>query len=97
MLDCIDLDVVPAEVLGVVGGSGSGKSVLLRTIIGLNKAASGSVEVFGRNIFALSEEECIVVERRWGAVFQDGALFSSLTVVENLGSRCARALGCRMS
>ena len=82
--DGINLDVRPGEVMGVVGGSGSGKSVLLRTIIGLNKPASGTVEVFSRNVFALAEEERIALERRWGVLFQDGALFSSLTVAENL-------------
>jgi phospholipid/cholesterol/gamma-HCH transport system ATP-binding protein len=82
--DGIDLDVMPGEVMGVVGGSGSGKSVLLRTIIGLNIPASGSVEVFGRNIYALDEGARIALERRWGVLFQDGALFSSLTVAENL-------------
>lgn len=82
--DGIDLDVMRGEVLGVVGGSGSGKSVLLRTIIGLNRPASGSVEVFGRDVFALGEEERVALERRWGVLFQDGALFSSLTVAENL-------------
>lgn len=82
--DGIDLDVMPGEVMGVVGGSGSGKSVLLRTIIGLNRPASGSVEVFGRNVYALDEDDRIALERRWGVLFQDGALFSSLTVAENL-------------
>jgi phospholipid/cholesterol/gamma-HCH transport system ATP-binding protein len=82
--DGVELDVMAGEVIGVVGGSGSGKSVLLRTIIGLNKPASGSVEVFGRNVFALGEDERIALERRWGVLFQDGALFSSLTVAENL-------------
>lgn len=91
--DGIDLDVAPEKVLGVVGGSGSGKSVLLRTIIGLNKPASGSVEVFGRDIFALNEEERIVLERRWGVLFQDGALFSSLTVAENLEVPLRESLG----
>ena len=82
--DGIDLDVVRGEVIGVVGGSGSGKSVLLRTIIGLNRPAAGTVEVFGQDVLSMSEEERLVIERRWGVLFQDGALFSSLTVAENI-------------
>jgi phospholipid/cholesterol/gamma-HCH transport system ATP-binding protein len=82
--DGLSLDVMPGEILGVVGGSGSGKSVLLRTIIGLNKPASGSVEVFGRDVLQMSEEERRELEKRWGVLFQDGALFSSLTVAENI-------------
>ena len=91
--DGVDLDVMRGEVLGVVGGSGSGKSVLLRTIIGLNKPASGSVEVFGRNVYALDEDARIALERRWGVLFQDGALFSSLTVAENLEVPLRESLG----
>src|ERR1043166_8461930 len=78
------LDVMPGEILGVVGGSGSGKSVLLRTIVGLNKPVSGTVEVFGRNMLDVSEAERIDLEKRWGVLFQDGALFSSMTVAENI-------------
>ena len=91
--DGIDLDVMPGEVMGVVGGSGSGKSVLLRTVIGLNKPASGRVEVFGRNVYALNEDERVALERRWGVLFQDGALFSSLTVMENLEVPLRESLG----
>jgi phospholipid/cholesterol/gamma-HCH transport system ATP-binding protein len=82
--DGIDLDVMRGEVLGVVGGSGSGKSVLLRTIIGLNKPAAGVVEVFGRDVLHMGEDERLELERRWGVLFQDGALFSSITVAENI-------------
>jgi phospholipid/cholesterol/gamma-HCH transport system ATP-binding protein len=82
--DHLDLDVMRGEVLGVVGGSGSGKSVLLRTIIGLNKPAAGSIEVFGRNILDVPDTELRELEKRWGVLFQDGALFSSLTVTENI-------------
>ena len=78
------LDVMPGEILGVVGGSGSGKSVLLRTIVGLNKPVSGTVEVFGRDMLEVSEAERIDLEKRWGVLFQDGALFSSLTVAQNI-------------
>jgi phospholipid/cholesterol/gamma-HCH transport system ATP-binding protein len=91
--DGIDLDVMPGEVMGVVGGSGSGKSVLLRTIIGLNKPTSGTVEVFGANVLQMGEEERIALERRWGVLFQDGALFSSLTVAENLSVVLRESLG----
>lgn len=82
--DGIDLDVRRGEVLGVVGGSGSGKSVLLRTIVGLNHPAAGQIEVLGRNIHGLSDAEWRALESRWGVLFQSGALFSSLTVAENV-------------
>ena len=70
--------------MGVVGGSGSGKSVLLRTIVGLNTPASGHIEVFGRDLSGLPAAERQRYERRWGVLFQDGALFSSLTVAQNV-------------
>ena len=82
--DGLDLEVVSGEVLGVVGASGSGKSVLLRTIIGLNRPVAGSAEVFGHNILTMSDIDHREVEKRWGVLFQDGALFSSLTVAENI-------------
>jgi phospholipid/cholesterol/gamma-HCH transport system ATP-binding protein len=82
--DGLDLDVRRGEVLGVVGGSGTGKSVLLRTIVGLNTPAAGSIEVFGRDILKMSERERRELEKRWGVLFQDGALFSSLTVAQNI-------------
>jgi phospholipid/cholesterol/gamma-HCH transport system ATP-binding protein len=82
--DGLDLDVHRGEVLGVVGASGSGKSVLLRSIIGLNRPAAGKVEVFGRDLLAASDRQLRELERRWGVLFQDGALFSSLTVAENI-------------
>jgi phospholipid/cholesterol/gamma-HCH transport system ATP-binding protein len=82
--DGLDLDVRRGEVLGVVGGSGSGKSVLLRTIIGLNRPVEGTVEVFGRDVLAMSDRERRPLENRWGVLFQDGALFSSLTVAQNI-------------
>src|SRR5215475_8709469 len=63
------------------------------TIIGLNKPASGSVEVFGRNVYALDEDQRIALERRWGVLFQDGALFSSLAVAENLQVPLRESLG----
>jgi len=80
----LELDVFRGEVLGVVGASGSGKSVLLRTIIGLNRPAAGSVEVFGNSILTMSDTDHREIEKRWGVLFQDGALFSSLTVAQNI-------------
>jgi phospholipid/cholesterol/gamma-HCH transport system ATP-binding protein len=80
----LDLDVRRGEVLGIVGGSGSGKSVLLRTIIGLNKPAEGTIEVLGQPADQLSREDRAKLEQRWGVLFQNGALFSSLTVAENI-------------
>ncbi len=82
--DNLDLDVRRGEVLGVVGGSGTGKSVLLRTIIGLIRPRTGTVEVFGKNLTAMDANERRRYEQRWGVLFQDGALFSSLTVAQNI-------------
>ena len=82
--DGLDLDVRRGEVIGIVGGSGSGKSVLLRTIIGLNRPPEGKVEVFGRDVLAMSDAQRREIEQRWGVLFQDGALFSSLTVAQNI-------------
>jgi len=82
--DHLDLDVYRGEVLGVVGGSGSGKSVLLRTIIGLNNAREGTVEVFGQDPAPQRERPENSVQTRWGVLFQEGALFSSQTVAENI-------------
>ena len=82
--DGVDLDVMRGEVLGIVGGSGSGKSVLLRTIVGLNRPVDGRVEVFGGDVLEIGEEEMRALEKRWGVLFQDGALFSSLSVAQNI-------------
>lgn len=82
--DDLDLDVYPGEILGVVGGSGSGKSVLLRSITGLQRPVAGSVEVFGIDVLNAAEDERATLDERWGVMFQDGALFSSLTVRENV-------------
>jgi phospholipid/cholesterol/gamma-HCH transport system ATP-binding protein len=84
VLDHLDLDVYRGEILGFVGGSGAGKSVLMRTIIGLLPKRSGVIKVFGQDMDAASEAERQAVERRWGVLFQQGALFSSLSVRENL-------------
>src|SRR5437763_4991311 len=82
--DGLDLDVRRGEVLGIVGGSGSGKSVLLRTVVGLNRPVEGKVEVFGRDVWAINDAQRRELERRWGVLFQGGALFSSLTVAQNI-------------
>lgn len=82
--DNLDLDVWKGEVLGIVGGSGTGKSVLLRTIVGLNRPAAGSIHVLGSDVLHGTREERLRAEKRWGVAFQDGALFSSLTVLQNV-------------
>jgi phospholipid/cholesterol/gamma-HCH transport system ATP-binding protein len=82
--DHLDLDVRRGEVIGVVGGSGTGKSVLLRTVIGLKQPEGGNIEVLGYNVPELHEAEARALEQRWGVLFQDGALFSSLTVAQNI-------------
>lgn len=80
----LDLDVMRGEVLGVVGGSGTGKSVLLRTIVGLQKPKAGSINVLGTDVLTATPAQRHAIESRWGVMFQDGALFSSLTVRENV-------------
>ena len=82
--DHLDLTVRRGEILGVVGGSGTGKSVLMRAIIGLQTPEEGSIEVLGRDITGASSDEVIGVRNRWGVLFQGGALFSTLTVGENV-------------
>ncbi|EPR44693.1 ABC transporter related protein [Desulfovibrio sp. X2] len=80
----LDLAVLPGEILGVIGGSGAGKSVLLQTIIGLRRPQAGTVRVLGHEVHDASARELHSLERRWGVLFQDGALFSSLTVTQNV-------------
>lgn len=80
----LDLDVYRGEVIGIVGGSGQGKSVLLRVITGLVTPDAGTINVFGRDVSTLSREEKVDMESRWGVLFQDGALFSALTVLQNI-------------
>src|SRR5512139_3343631 len=84
VLDRVNLDVYRGEILGFVGGSGAGKSVLMRTIIGLLPKREGTIKVFGVDLANASESERQAVEHRWGVLFQQGALFSSLSVRENL-------------
>ena len=80
----LDLDLRRGEILGVVGGSGTGKSVLMRSIIGLQTPDAGEIEVFGENMIGREEIEAKNIRRRWGVLFQNGALFSTLTVAENV-------------
>ena len=94
----LDLDIMAREVIGIVGGSGTGKSVLLREIVGLMRPASGLIEVFGQDTGALNDAGRRALQRRSGLLFQDGALFSSLTVAQNIDvplkehSKLSRAL-----
>jgi phospholipid/cholesterol/gamma-HCH transport system ATP-binding protein len=84
VLDHLSLDVYRGEILGFVGASGTGKSVLMRTILGLNQKQSGAISIFGHDIDHASEQEKLSVDMRMGVLFQHGALFSSLTVLENI-------------
>lgn len=84
VLDRLDLDVRRGEILGFVGASGAGKSVLMRTIIGLLPKRGGQIKVFGVDLDRTDEESRRGIERRWGILFQQGALFSSLTVAQNI-------------
>jgi phospholipid/cholesterol/gamma-HCH transport system ATP-binding protein len=80
----VSLSVKPGEIFSLVGGSGCGKSTLLRAIIMLLQPVSGSIRVFGQEVIGLSDEEALPLRRRWGVMFERGALFSSLTVAENV-------------
>ncbi len=83
--DGLDLDVRSGEIMGVVGGSGTGKSVLMRSIIGLQTPSAGEIEVYGKTLDTIAnEEESRDLRRRWGVMFQGGALFSTLSVAENI-------------
>jgi phospholipid/cholesterol/gamma-HCH transport system ATP-binding protein len=82
--DNLDLDLQRGEVLGVVGGSGTGKSVLLRCIAGLRPPQAGSITIFGQDALNCSDEARRTIDQCLGVMFQDGALFSSLTVRENV-------------
>jgi len=83
--DNVALSVNAGEVFALVGGSGSGKSTLLREIIVLQRPVSGSIRVFGQEVIGLSDGQALPLRRRWGVMFERGALFSSLTVAENVG------------
>ncbi|MGE8497177.1 MAG: ABC transporter ATP-binding protein [Pseudomonas sp.] len=80
----LDLQLKRGEILGVVGGSGTGKSVLLRSIVGLRQPTGGSIRVFGEDLLSLPADQRSHLERRFGVLYQRGALFSSLTVTENI-------------
>ena len=90
--DGVSFEVMPGEVFGIVGGSGSGKSVLLRTMLGLRRPDAGTVEIEGRDITAMDDRELRDVKRRYGVTFQHGALFTSLTVAENVTLPVAEVL-----
>jgi phospholipid/cholesterol/gamma-HCH transport system ATP-binding protein len=82
--DGVGFEVWPGEIFGIVGGSGSGKSVLLKTLLGLRRPDAGTVEIEGRDITAMDDRELRAIKRRYGVTFQQGALFTSLTVAENV-------------
>jgi phospholipid/cholesterol/gamma-HCH transport system ATP-binding protein len=82
--DRLDMDVQPGEIFGIVGGSGSGKSVLLRSILGLQRPQAGTVRLHGRDITQISEVDLKTVKADYGVTFQAGALYSSLTVLQNV-------------
>lgn len=82
----LNLTVRAGEVLGVVGGSGTGKTVLLNSILGLREPTAGTVKLFGEDTATMTAQQRDDIEKRWGVLFQNGALFSSLTVLENVAS-----------
>lgn len=82
--EALDIDVKRGEVMGVIGPSGTGKSVLLRAIVGLKRPSAGTVEVFGQEVTAMHGHQTDALQKLWGIMFQDGALFSNLTVQENV-------------
>ena len=82
--DKLNIEIYPHEIVGLVGGSGTGKSVLLRTLIGLQRPTSGSIEVLGHDILNMSTNDLLKLECQWGVLFQGGALFSGLTVAQNI-------------
>jgi phospholipid/cholesterol/gamma-HCH transport system ATP-binding protein len=97
VMDGLDLDLYRGEVLGFVGASGAGKSVLTRTILGLLHKQAGTIEVFGYDIDKLTPREHLEVGERWGVLFQEGALFSSLTVRQNIQAPMREHLGLSQS
>ena len=82
--DGLDFSICEGEIMGLVGGSGSGKSVLLRSIIGLQAPQSGNVVIRGRDITRMRKHEMLAMQRLWGVLFQNGALFSAMTVLQNV-------------
>ena|SRR5437016_11590119 len=84
VLKGVNLTVHKGEILAIVGGSGSGKTTLLRQILGLSRADSGSIKIFGAELIGASYDTLLAIQRRWGVLFQQNALFSSLNVQENV-------------
>lgn len=84
VLDGLDLDIHRGEILGFIGPSGAGKSVLMRTILGLNKKVSGHIKILGQDIDDISDQGKVEIDMRMGVLFQHGALFSALNVLENI-------------
>ena len=82
--DGLDLEVRRGEIIGIVGGSGTDKSVLMRAVVGLLRPTAGNITVFGRDVQESAPEEYRNLRKRWGVMFQDGALFSSLNVQQNV-------------
>jgi phospholipid/cholesterol/gamma-HCH transport system ATP-binding protein len=97
VMDGLDLDLYRGEVLGFVGASGAGKSVLTRTILGLLHKQAGTIEVFGYDVDKLRPPDRLVIGERWGVLFQEGALFSSLTVRQNIQAPMREHLGLSQS
>jgi phospholipid/cholesterol/gamma-HCH transport system ATP-binding protein len=93
VLDGLDLDVWRGEVLGIVGASGTGKSILLRCVMGLEPVSAGVIEIFGRDTRGLANRERIDMDARLGVLFQDGALFGALTVEQNIAVPMREHLG----
>jgi phospholipid/cholesterol/gamma-HCH transport system ATP-binding protein len=84
VLSGVNLDVYPGETMVIMGGSGSGKSTLLRTMIGTHKPEEGSIKLFGEEICQLKEDDLNEVRKKFGILFQSGALFNSMTIAENV-------------
>lgn len=80
----VNLTIQKGEIIAIIGGSGSGKTTILRSILMLLKPTAGSIEVFGQNILTINEEGANAIRRRWGMLFQHSALFSAMTVLENV-------------
>lgn len=84
ILKGVNLEVKKGEILGIVGGSGSGKTTLLRQMLGLSEAEAGSIKIFGKELINANAESLLKIQRRWGVLFQQNALFSSLNLLENV-------------